>query len=144
MKVSEILKTKGGKVMSVPPGDTIDLLSHRLRAARVGAMIVSQDGEAVDGIISERDIAFGLAEYGTGLMSMLVSDLMTTTVVTCSPEDNISDVAKTMTQRRIRHLPVQVGAKLVGIISVGDVVKHRLDELQLEANVLRDFAVANH
>ena len=144
MKVSEILKTKGAKVMTVPPSHTIDLLSHRLRAERVGAMIVSRDGEAVEGIVSERDIAFGLAEYGAQLMSMLVSDLMTTSVVTCSPDDTIADVARTMTQRRIRHLPVQSGSGLVGIISVGDVVKHRLDELQLEANVLRDYAVASH
>jgi len=80
--------------------------------------------------------------YGAGLMEMRVSDLMTKAVVTCKPDDSISDVAKVMTQRRIRHLPVKDGDHLAGVVSVGDVVKHRLDELQMEANVLRDYAIA--
>ncbi len=144
MKVANILSTKASAVMTVRPTDTIAQLARRLRLERVGAMIVSQDGSTIDGIISERDIAYGLAEHDTALGNLMVSDLMTHSVVTCSPDDNVSDIAKTMTERRIRHLPVEEHAKLVGIISVGDVVKHRLEELQLEANVLRDYAVAAH
>jgi CBS domain-containing protein len=98
----------------------------------------------LDGIISERDVVFGLTEHGPGLMSMRVADLMTKSVVTCSPTDTISHVAKVMTQRRIRHLPVMEAGKLVGVVSVGDVVKQRMDELEMESNVLRDYAVSRH
>ncbi len=144
MKVAEVLKAKNSAILSVRPTDTIAQLAHRLRLERVGAMIVSENGSTIDGIISERDIAHGLAEHGTAVTELNVSDLMTRSVITCKPEDNISQIARIMTDRRIRHLPVKDGANLVGIISVGDVVKHRLDELQLEANVLRDYAVAAH
>jgi CBS domain-containing protein len=142
MKVANILKTKGHNVLTVLPSETIAQLAKRLRLERVGAMIVSRDGSIIDGIISERDVAYGFAEHQGGLAVILVADLMTKSVVTCSPDDNVSDIAKIMTQRRIRHLPIQGNGKLVGIISVGDVVKHRLDELQLETNVLRDYAIA--
>jgi len=142
MHVAEILKAKGGEVHTVRPDQNIDYFVHRLRMERVGAMIVSENGVSVDGIISERDIVFGLTEHGADIMKMKVAELMTKSVVTCSPEDTIAHVARVMTQRRIRHLPVTEGRKLVGIVSVGDVVKHRLDELELEANVLRDYAVS--
>ncbi len=85
---------------------------------------------------------FSLTEHGADIMKMKVAELMTKSVVTCSPDDTIAQVARVMTQRRIRHLPVTEGRKLAGIVSIGDVVKHRLDELELEANVLRDYAVS--
>lgn len=144
MKVAEILKTKGSAVMAVRPTDTIGTLAKRLRLEKVGAMIVSSDDHSLDGIISERDVVYGLAAYGNDVLNMPVSELMTRAVVTCSPDDSIADVAKIMTLRRVRHLPVKEGARLVGIVSIGDVLKHRLDEMQLEANVLRDYAVAGH
>jgi CBS domain-containing protein len=96
----------------------------------------------LEGIISERDLAYGLAAYGDRLPSMRVSELMTRVVILCTPEDTIAEVMTVMTQRRIRHLPVKDGGRLVGIISIGDVLKHRLGEMQLEANVLRDVAIA--
>ena len=105
-------------------------------------MIVSDDGRSVAGIISERDLAYALAVHGSELSKIVVSKLMTRVVVVCSPEDSITDVMKLMTQRRIRHLPVKDGDQLVGIISIGDVLKHRLGEVELEANVLRDYAIA--
>ncbi len=144
MKVAEILKIKGHAVMTVRPAETIKLLTHRLRLKNVGAMIVSENGSSIDGIISERDVAHGLAEHGNTMLDMPVAELMTRAVVTCTSDDSIADVAKIMTQRRIRHLPVQDGTKLVGVISVGDVVKHRLDEMELEAHVLRDYVIASH
>ena len=142
MHVAEILKAKGDEVHTIRPDQNIEYFVHRLRMERVGAMIVSESGASVDGIISERDIVFGLTEHGADIMKMKVAELMTKSVVTCSPEDTIAHVARVMTQRRIRHLPVTEGRKLIGIVSVGDVVKHRLDELELEANVLRDYAVS--
>lgn len=142
MKVADILKAKGGAVMTVKPSDTIIMLAHRLKLERVGAMIVSKDGETIDGIISERDISYGLSEHGAELPAMHVSDLMTRAVVTCGPDDTIADIARIMTSRRVRHLPVKEHGRLVGVISVGDVVKHRIDEMEMEANVLRDYAIA--
>jgi CBS domain-containing protein len=142
MKVADILRIKGSTVKTVTPDETALEMAEKLHAAQIGAMIVSEDGTSIDGIISERDLAYGLAEHGRELPRIAVSKLMTKLVLVCSPEDSITDVMKLMTQRRIRHLPVKDGAQLVGIISIGDVLKHRLGEVQLEANVLRDYAMA--
>jgi CBS domain-containing protein len=142
MRVADILRIKGSTVKTVTPDETALELSEKLRAAQIGAMIVSDDGSSIDGIISERDLACGLAAHGGELPRIAVAKLMTKVVLVCSPEDSITDVMKLMTQRRIRHLPVKDGAHLVGIISIGDVLKHRLGEVQLEANVLRDYAMA--
>jgi CBS domain-containing protein len=144
MHVSDILKVKGNKVITIRPDLSIEHIAQRLRAERVGALVVSQSGTTVDGIISERDVAHGLAEHGAGILSRTAAELMTKAVVTCSPNDTIAHVAKVMTHQRIRHLPVTEGRRLVGIVSIGDVVRHRLDELELEASVLRDYAVARH
>ena len=103
---------------------------------------MSADGNSIDGIVSERDLAYGLATHGARLPTISISELMTKAVVVCSPEDSIADVMKLMTQRRIRHVPVKDGDRLVGIISIGDILKHRLGELQVEADVLRDYAAA--
>jgi CBS domain-containing protein len=142
MKVADILRIKGSAVKTVRPDETALGLSHQLRMEGIGAMVVSNDGTSIDGIISERDLAYGLVAHGSQLPRIAVSKLMTRVVIVCSPEDSITDVIKLMTLRRIRHLPVKDGDQLVGIISIGDVLKHRLNELQLEANVLRDYAVA--
>jgi CBS domain-containing protein len=142
MLVADILKAKGSKVITVRPDLNIGHLAQRLRMERVGALVVSETGATADGIISERDVAHGLAEHGAEVLMRTVADLMTKAVLTCSPSDTIAQVAKAMTERRVRHMPVTEGKRLVGIISIGDVVKHRLDELDLEANVMRDYAVA--
>jgi CBS domain-containing protein len=142
MLVADILKAKGSKVITVRPDLNIGHLAQRLRMERVGALVVSETGATADGIISERDVAHGLAEHGAEVLMRTVADLMTKAVLTCSPSDTIAQVAKAMTERRVRHMPVTEGKRLVGIISIGDVVKHRLDELELEANVMRDYAVA--
>lgn len=142
MKVSDILSAKGSRVMTVTPDETIANLARRLRFENIGAMIVSRDGNTIEGLISERDIVIGLAQHGAALPEMRVSNLMSHAVITCSPEDTVADISRTMTRRRVRHLPVRSGNELVGIVSIGDVVKHRLDEMEMEANVLRDYAIA--
>jgi CBS domain-containing protein len=144
MRVSDILKAKGATVHSVRRDETVEHLAHRLRAEGVGAMIVSDNGATVDGIVSERDIVLGLTEHGGDVLSRKVADLMTKPAVTCAPDDTLAHVAKVMTQRRIRHLPVLDAGRLAGIVSIGDVVKHRMDELEMESNVLRDYAVSRH
>lgn len=142
MLIADILRSKGSAVKTVRSSDTAMDCARRLKAERVGAMIVSDDGTSLDGIITERDIAYALATHGTELYHAPVSALMTKTVLTCSPRDSIVDVTRTMTLRRTRHLPVKDGAKLVGIVSIGDVLKYRLEEVQLEASVLRDHVIA--
>ena len=142
MKVSDILQVKGNKVVTVPPTATVMMLVHRLKLERVGAAIVTRDGKTIDGIVSERDVAWGLAEHGPDLLNLPVADVMTKSVLTCRPDDAITSIARIMTERRLRHLPVLSQGDLVGVISIGDVVKHRIDEMQLEANVLRDYATA--
>ena len=144
MKVAEILKQKGQDVISVRPTESIETFAHRLRMARIGAMVVLGEDGKMAGIISERDVVHGIAEHGARALQMTVADLMTQRVVTCSPEDNIARIARIMTENRIRHLPVAEGGKLVGVVSVGDVVKNRLEEMSLEASVLRDIATAGH
>ena len=142
MKVADILQIKGSDVKTVRPDTSARELAVRLHVEQIGAMVVSSDGRSVDGLVSERDLAYALAAHGSELPTLPVSRLMTKAVVVCSPQDSIIHVMKLMTQRRIRHLPVKEGDQLVGIISIGDVLKHRLDELELEANVMRDYAVA--
>lgn len=142
MIVDDILKSKGPAVTTVRPDETALELAEQLRAERIGAAIVSRDGRTIDGIISERDLAYGLAAYAGKLPRIPVERLMTKVVVVCSPMETINDVMVTMINRRIRHLPVRHGEDLVGIISIGDVLKYRLEEVKLEASVLRDYAIA--
>ena len=142
MKVSDILQIKGSDVKTVRPETSARELAVKLHAEQIGAMIVSGDGRSVDGIVSERDLAYGLAAHGSELPALTVARLMTKVVFACSPDDSITHVMKLMTQRRVRHVPVKEGDQLAGIISIGDILKHRLEEVEMEANVLRDYAVA--
>jgi CBS domain-containing protein/beta-phosphoglucomutase-like phosphatase (HAD superfamily) len=140
MRVSDILKAKGSAVKTIEPNATLRALAQSFRKEAVGAMLVLDAEGKLQGIVSERDLARGIDEFGPSLTEMRVSDLMTRSVVTCAPDDRLAIVANVMTQRRIRHLPVVVDGAVVGLISIGDVLKHRLDEVQLEASVLRDVA----
>ena len=142
MRVSDILKEKGSEVKTIKPAELIQTFARRLSNDKVGAMVVLGQQDSIEGIISERDLARGLAEHGSELSAMRVTDLMTKVVITCAAEDSILGVANVMTRRRIRHLPVTEKGKLVGLISIGDVLKFRLEELQLEANILRDYTIA--
>jgi CBS domain-containing protein len=144
MKIGDVLKRKGSGVVTMRPDSTIDTVVRRMRLERIGAVIISPDGKSVIGILSERDILHALAEHGTALLALKAEDLMTREVVTCSREDTLQSVMVKMTQRRIRHLPVVEQGQLAGIVSIGDAVKSRLEEVELEANVLRDSYLATH
>lgn len=143
MKVANVLRVKGTSVMTITPRETVQVAAKRFRQEGVGALIVTNGNGAVEGIITERDVSNGLAEHGGKVHALPVSALMATTVVTCYPEESIMSVAKVMTERRLRHLLVKDGPQLVGVVSIGDVLKNRLDEMQLEVSVLRDIAIAN-
>ena len=144
MSVASILKTKGPHVQTTRPSTTLYTAVWELRAHGIGALVVSEDGVTVLGMLSERDVVRGLTEHGTRLLSAPVSELMTSPVITCTPAESITAVMARMTQHRIRHIPVLEGGKLCGIVSIGDVIKYRLDELQLEADVLRESLIASH
>ncbi|MDQ3641959.1 MAG: CBS domain-containing protein [Actinomycetota bacterium] len=144
MKVESILKIKGRDVETVRPDTSVVIAMHRLAVLGIGALVVSSDGERVDGVLSERDVVQGLNKHGARLLDLPVREVMSQRVPTCAPEDSLRSVMAEMTRSRNRHLPVVAGERLVGIVSIGDVVKHRLDEMQLETNVLRDSYRASH
>jgi len=139
VKVADILEIKGSTVITIKPTETMAALSQRLRERRIGAAIVSGNGQSVDGVISERDIAYGLSVHKGELHAMPVSALMTKAVITCSPDDNLGIVASTMLSRNVRHLPVLDGNRLIGMVSIRDVLNFRVDQLQRETGALRAF-----
>ena len=139
MNVETILRTKGREVATIRPGETVGAAVDALISRNIGALVVSEDGERVDGIISERDIVHALARHGSRLLSVGVAEVMTQPVVTCDPTEGVGELMAEMTNRRIRHLPVVENGRLCGIVSIGDVVKNRLDEIEFEAHSLRSF-----
>jgi len=140
MRVADILaRKKLSALITIKPSESAGALSQLLKERRVGAAIVSEDGQTIDGIISERDLAFGLAARKAELHAIAVSELMTKAVITCTPNDDIAFVASTMLSRNIRHLPVQVDHRFVGMVSMRDVLSSRLDDLQQQNAQLRTF-----
>jgi CBS domain-containing protein len=139
MNVETILRSKGREVATIRPHETVGAAVNELVSRNIGALVVSENGESVDGIISERDIVHALAARGTDLMSLKVGEVMTKPVVTCDPTDSVDRLMAEMTNRRIRHFPVVRDGRLCGIVSIGDVVKSRLDEVEYEARSLRSF-----
>jgi CBS domain-containing protein len=139
MHVKLILRNKGATVQTIRPDATITAAVDLLKTKRIGVLVVSTDGNSVDGIISERDIVNGLADHGASLLDQRVNALMTRDVKTCSPEDTVNSVMELMTDRRIRHVPVVHDGVLAGIVSIGDAVKNRLHELEHEAEHLREY-----
>lgn len=140
MNVETILRGKGRGVVTIRPDEKVAAAVAVLRDRNIGALVVvGNDGATVDGIISERDVAYGLADHGSALLSFRVGEAMTRRVATCGPGDSAADLMAKMTNRRIRHLPVVDDGRLVGIVSIGDLVKSRLDEIEDEARSLRSF-----
>ncbi len=139
MKVRTMLAQKGDKVVTVPSDTKVAAAIKVLKTEKIGALVVSDDGAAVQGIISERDVVRGLVTHGARLLDMPVAEFMTSSVKTCGLGDNIQDIMSQMTRSRIRHVPVVEDGALRGMISIGDVVKNRLEELEAEASALRDY-----
>jgi len=139
MRISEVLRVKGAQVVTVPPDTTVRSLLTILAEHRIGAAVVSRDGSSVDGIVSERDIVRALAQRGAAVMSEQVTAIYTAEVHTVTPETGLEEVARMMTERRIRHAPVTVDGALRGIVSIGDVVKSRIGELEIERTALSDY-----
>lgn len=137
MRIAEVIRRKGADVITVAPDAGVADLVALLAEKRIGALVVSPDGGAsVVGIVSERDVVRHLHTDGVGVLERTVADVMTTAVETCVPEDELESLARRMTDLRVRHLPVVVDGRLEAIVSIGDVVKNRLDELQDERDQL--------
>ena len=137
MTVAKILKSKGSEdVVTVKPGATVAEAARILSDRRIGSVVVSPDGQVALGILSERDIVREVGKRGPGCLSERVEQMMTSKLVTCGREDRAVDVLGTMTNGRFRHMPVMAGGKMVGLITIGDVVKYRLTELAMEKEAL--------
>lgn len=139
MNVETILRDKGRTVATIHPDQPVAAALAALCEQNIGALVVSRDGERVDGMISERDIVHGLADHGGALLSLEIAAVMTRRVPTCEPADGVAALMAEMTNRRIRHLPVLHQGRLAGIVSIGDLVKSRLDEIEYETRSLRSF-----
>lgn len=143
MRVEDLLKAKGAHVVTARPEAPISTVAHMLKINHIGAVVVSADGAKVQGILSERDIVYGLVTHGGEVLERRTADLMTHEVATCRRDDTLKHVMAVMTRRRVRHLPVVEDGRMVGLISIGDVVKRRLEETETEAAVMRDIATAH-
>jgi CBS domain-containing protein len=139
MNVETILKTKGRDVVTIGTGATLAQAAKLLEQKSIGAVVVLDDAGAVAGILSERDIVRALAASGAPVLEKPVSAVMTRRLYTCTLRDTIDALMALMTRQRIRHLPVLENGQLCGIVSIGDVVKHRLEEIEFEAEALREY-----
>jgi CBS domain-containing protein len=137
--ISDVIRSKGDLVVTIAPDQTVRTLIDLLDQHRIGALVVSTNGRTIEGIVSERDVVRRLHRDGADVLEQTVADIMTADVRTCTPEDNLEHTAAIMTEARVRHLPVVTDGALVAIISIGDVVKHRIDELQVERDQLVDY-----
>jgi CBS domain-containing protein len=142
MKVETILKDKGRNVETVQPEASMVMVVHKLSTMGIGALVVSSDGQRVDGIVNERDVVRGLNRHGVRLLDMQAKDVMSRGMPLCSPDDTLRRVMEDMTRTRNRHVPVVEDGRLCGLISIGDVVKNLVEEVELEVGVLRDAYIS--
>jgi CBS domain-containing protein len=139
MRVQDVLAKKGDRVATIGADATVAHVISDLAGHRVGALVVSPDGRTVRGIVSERDVVHALDAYGADVLDMPVSAIMTADVQTCAPADEVRELARVMTDKRFRHMPVLVDGELAGIVSIGDIVKIRVDELETEQEQLMGY-----
>lgn len=139
MNVASILKVKGKSVATARPEDTLESIAQKLASRKIGAIVIVGDSGNVAGIISERDIVRAVAEQGAASLQQPVSNVMTTSVMSCNESSTLDQMMAVMTQGRFRHVPVIEEGALVGIISIGDVVKHHIAEVEMEVTAMRDY-----
>jgi len=137
--IANILKVKGRSVTTARPDDTVQEIADRLAQKKIGAIVIVGGGGSVIGIISERDLIRVIAQRGADALSMPVSEVMTREVVVCSEATSVDDIMEMMTNGRFRHLPVVEESRLVGIVSIGDIVKHHIAEVELEVSAMRGY-----
>ena len=140
MVISDVLQIKGRSVATLLPDESVDAALRKLAELRIGAVVVEDKWQKLVGIFSERDVVRLLARDGKGVLDRQLGEVMTRSVITCRSTDRIDTVLTVMTMHRIRHVPVVDEGALVGIVSIGDLVKHRLDEKEMEAGVLLEIS----
>src|SRR6185295_10634175 len=138
MKVTEILHRKGADVITIWPGASLQSAVERMASRNVGALVVVDDNGKIVGMVSERDVVLALAASAERAPVQSVTDVMSRRLLTCGPDDSLADLMAVMTEHRVRHLPVVDHGQLLGLVSIGDLVKARLGELEFESHVLRD------
>jgi len=139
MNVKTILATKGGDIVTIEPGADLAAAARLLSTHRIGAVLIQGAGGRIAGILSERDIVRALAEHGTAALTLQVAQVMTRNVTTCGEDETIASIMERMTAGKFRHMPVVTNGKLVGLVSIGDVVKQRVGEIERESEAMRDY-----
>lgn len=142
MQVRQIAGAEGGEVETTRPDVTVDTACHVMRARNIGALVVSADGTHLDGLVTERDVVNGLVRYGPDVVGRPVADVMQRRPATCRPNKKVTEVMQTMTDRRTRHVVVVDEDRIAGIVSIGDIVKHRIADLELEVAMMRTRTAA--
>jgi CBS domain-containing protein len=138
MTIAVIMQSHGADVFTAAPSESVQAVAARLAEKRIGALPVV-DGDKIVGIFSERDVIYGLAAHGPAMLDKAVSEVMTSPALTVTTDTPILSALSLMTRRRIRHLPVAEGDRLVGFVSIGDLVKHRIEKIEAEASAMRDY-----
>lgn len=139
MKLSELLQNRTGEVYRIKINDSVLNAASLMTEHRIGALFVEDEQASIIGIISERDIVFGVSQHQANLQNIKVSELMTTELIRCKPDNTVNEAMGMMTDRRVRHLPVFEGDNMVGLVSIGDLVKYRIMEVQSEADAMRAY-----
>jgi CBS domain-containing protein len=141
MHVKAILEDKGRTIIAAQPRDTVAQVAEQLAKHRIGAVVVLDEAGGLDGIVSERDIVRALAKHGDRVTTMSAAELMTHPVRSCRPDDTVDQLMQVMTRHRIRHLPVVEEGRMIGMVSIGDVVKHKLELSEMEVDSLRQYVL---
>ena len=139
MNVKEILAAKGGDIIDIEPTANLAAAAKLLAARRIGAVVIRGAGGRLAGILSERDIVRALAEHGSGALELAVGQVMTREVETCGEDETVAGIMERMTAGKFRHMPVMSNGKLVGLVSIGDVVKERVEECERESEAMRNY-----
>jgi len=139
MNVKTILAAKGGETIGIEPTADLAAAARLLGARRIGAVVIRGAGGRLAGILSERDIVRAIAEHGAAALTLPVGQVMTRNVATCGEDDNIASIMERMTAGKFRHMPVLAKGKLIGLVSIGDVVKQRVEEVEQESEAMRDY-----
>lgn len=138
MTIAAILQGRGSDIHTASPQESVQTVAARLAEKRIGALPVVE-GDRIVGIFSERDVIYGLAMHGTAMLDKIVGDVMTSPAITVTPDTPVLSALSLMSRRRIRHLPVAEGERLLGFVSIGDLVKFRIERIEAEANAMRDY-----
>ena len=139
MNVKAILAAKGGEVISIEPTADLTAAARLLEARRIGAVVICGAGGRLAGILSERDIVRAMSEHGAEALTLPVGQVMTRNVATCGEDDTVATIMERMTEGKFRHMPVLAKGKLIGLVSIGDVVKQRVEEVEQESEAMRDY-----